>query len=178
MRTETHRQYQKDTTNMVRSLNEDRTAKACDLVRQLYNEEIVYQRERDNILAMRHIDNINDESEKRKKAHVEIKSLMELACAKTGVPIDIVRSQTRQRDVVSVRHCLAYVIRNKWGLILLKEIGVLINPAHPLSHSSIIHAIDRFKGLLDVKDVYAVETYAIVNDALKELFNPKSHESK
>jgi len=86
---------------------------------------------------------------------------LKLLCEGENVPITLVRTRTRKREVVIIRHMFYALLRENSSLSL-DAIGSVFN----VDHATVSHGAARIKDLLDTKDSLVVN-YEKYNEAVK-----------
>ena len=81
-------------------------------------------------------------------------NIIQTAANRTGIAIEQITGSTRKREVVMVRHCLMWVMRNKLRMTL-SNIGRLFDR----DHTSVIHGIACVNNYLYTDDELYMPTH-------------------
>lgn len=90
--------------------------------------------------------------------------LQEIICAATGLTWHQIASTSRQRKLVVARQAYCWFGRNRLGGRSLKTIG---HDLGGMDHTSIINAIRKYDGLLNVNDDLAKKLFNEINQRMQ-----------
>ena len=108
---------------------------------------------------------LTDLTEDRELHEESLINTIMAACAATGISHKDVIGSGRKKEVVEVRHVLAYCIRMRYKNLSLKTIsGYLGNR----DHATIIHAVSKVSDLLEIGDHAAAAIFKKINPLFDE----------
>lgn len=81
-------------------------------------------------------------------------NILSRVCQATGVCRDEIISKTRKKEVIAAKQAYCYYARKNTGYSF-KKIGSLL--AKNYDHASVIHSVNKYANLLQVKDAYIID---------------------
>jgi chromosomal replication initiation ATPase DnaA len=94
---------------------------------------------------------------------LKIDQILDIVCGATGVKKELVLSQVKIREVVTVRHLVCY-FANKVYKYSLNEVGAVLGR----DHTSVIVGRNKVAAFLEINDEYVVSLFSKCQIAINE----------
>jgi len=87
--------------------------------------------------------------------------IISAVCNYYQIPYSTLIKKCRDRDLIKARHTLCYLLR-KHTALSLTQVAKLFNQ----DHTSVMHAIDKITGFLDIKDAEVMEAVHFLEEKI------------
>lgn len=106
--------------------------------------------------------------------NITIEQIAEIVCRYTGIPLDKVRSITRERDVVYARHLICLLAHHFTELSLNQIATFLRHPGQKMNHTTVMNAIHVLSDRISVGEQPLCEDYDRINILINNYKNDET----